>query len=92
MTDDEICEFIFMCEDPVPADLLMVFAAANEVDMERRTQRGVDLYRAGFASRILVTGGGVLARRCPQARRLAQIAIGLDVPTSDLLIEDRSSN
>jgi len=92
MTDHEISEFVFMCEDPVPADLLMVFAAANEVDLERRTQRGVDLYRAGYASRILVTGGGVLARKCPEARRMAQIAKDLGVPNSDLLIEDRSSN
>jgi vancomycin permeability regulator SanA len=92
MTDDDITEFVFMREDPVPADLLMVFAAANEVDMERRMQRGVDLYRAGYASRILATGGGVLARTCPEARRMAEIAIDLGVPTSDLLVEDRSSN
>jgi vancomycin permeability regulator SanA len=92
MTDEEITNFVFMCEDPVHADLVMVFAAANELDMERRTKRGVDVYRAGYVSRLLVTGGGVLARACPEARPMAQIAHDLGVPDSDLLIEDRSSN
>jgi vancomycin permeability regulator SanA len=92
MSDDEIADLVFLCEDPVPADLVMVFAAANERDMERRTRRGVDLYRAGYVPKLLVTGGGVLARACPEARRMAQIAHDLGVPKSDLLIEDRSSN
>ena len=92
MTDDKITELVFMCEDPVHADLAIVFGTANELDMKRRTQQGVDLYRAGYVARLLVTGGGVLAHTCPEARRMAQIARKLGVPDSDLLIEDRSSN
>jgi uncharacterized Zn finger protein len=45
----------------------MLFAAANEVDMERRTRRGVELYKAGCVTKLLVTGGGVLARTHPEA-------------------------
>lgn len=92
MTDDGISEFVFVREDPVPADLAMVFAASNELDLERRTQHGIALYRAGYVSKLLVTGGGVLARSHPEAKRMAQIAHELGIPDADLLIEDRSSN
>ena len=92
MTDNEITEMLFICEDPVPADLAMVFAAANELDMVRRTRRGVELYKAGYVPKLLVTGGGVLARNCPEAKRMAEIARDLGVPASDLLVEDRSAN
>ena len=92
MTDDEITELLFVCEDPVPADLVMVFAAANELDLARRTRRGVELYQAGYVPKVLVTGGGVLARNCPEAKRMAEIAQALGVPAPDLLVEGRSAN
>ncbi len=92
MTDDEITERLFISENPVSADLAMVFGAANELDLERRTRRGVELYKAGFVPKILVTGGGVLASTCPEARRMAEVAHELGVPAPDLMAEDRSSN
>ena len=67
MTDVEITDLLFACHDPTPVDLAMVFAAANEVDMERRTRRGVELYKAGCVTKLLVTGGDVLARTRPEA-------------------------
>ena len=92
MTDEQITELLFLREDPVSAELAMVFAAANEEDLERRTRRGVELYREGFVPRLLVTGGGVLARKCPEAKQMAEIARRLGVPDCDLLVESRSSN
>lgn len=92
MTDNEITKLLFICEDPIPADLAMVFAAANELDMARRTRRGVELYKTGYAPKLLVTGGGVLARNCPEAKRMAAIAHDLGVPGFNLLVEDRSAN
>jgi uncharacterized SAM-binding protein YcdF (DUF218 family) len=92
MTDDDITESVFIREDPVTADLAMVFAAANEVDLARRTRRGVSLYRDGYVPRLLLTGGGVLAGACPEARRMAEIALEQGVPDSDLLVEDSSGN
>lgn len=92
MTDEEITKLLFCCDEPCPADVAMVFGAANETDLGRRTIRGVELYRSGFVPKLLVTGGGVLARTRPEAKRMAEIARELGVPTRDLLVEDRSAN
>ena len=56
MTDDEITELLFVRQEPVPAELAMVFAADNEDDMARRTRRGVELYQAGYAPRMDTDG------------------------------------
>lgn len=92
MTDDEISALVFVRQDPVMADLAMVFAASNELDLGRRAQRGIDLYRAGYVPKLLVTGGGVLARARPEAKRMSQLVRELGIPDADLLIEDRSGN
>ncbi len=91
MTDDEITELLFVREEPVRADLAMVFGAANEEDLARRTHQGVRLYREGYVPRLLVTGGGVLARAWPEAARMADLARQLGVPEPDLLVESRSN-
>jgi len=92
MTDEETTKLLFCCDEPCPADVAMVFGAANELDLGRRTIRGVELYRSGFVPKLLVTGGGVLARTRPEAKRMAEIARELGVPARDLLVEDRSAN
>ena len=92
MTDEEITNLLFCCDEPCPADVAVVFGAANELDLGRRTIRGVELYRSGFVPKLLVTGGGILARTRPEAKRMAEIARELDVPAHDLLVEDRSAN
>lgn len=74
MTDDQITELLFVREEPVRADLAMVFGAANEADLARRTRQGVRLYREGYVPRLLVTGGGVLALTRPEAARTADLA------------------
>src|ERR671916_40102 len=51
LTDDEITELLFVREEPVGADLAMVFGAANEEDLARRTHQGVRLYREGYVPR-----------------------------------------
>ncbi len=56
-------ELLFVREEPVRGDLAMVFGAANEMDLIRRTRQGVRLYQQGYVSRLLVTGGGTLANR-----------------------------
>ena len=92
MTDDEITQLLFVRQEPVAADLAMVFAAAREDDLIRRTRRGVQLFRDGYVPRLLVTGGGVLARIDPEAKRMAEVAREHGVPESALLVEDESSN
>jgi uncharacterized SAM-binding protein YcdF (DUF218 family) len=89
---DEVTELLFVSEVPLPADLAMVFAAADEEDMARRTRRGVELYTQGHAQRLLVTGGGVLACGKPESKRMSQLAREMGVPVEHLLVEDQSAN
>lgn len=74
MRDDEISELLFVRDEPIRADLAMIFGAANEEDLARRTRQGVRLYREGYVPRLLVTGGGVLALTRPEAARMADLA------------------
>jgi len=90
MTNDEITEHLFVREEPVPADVAMVFAAANEMVMGQRTRRGTELYLAGFVPRLLLTGGGDPARSCSEAAWMAELVRKQGVPDSALLLEDKS--
>jgi vancomycin permeability regulator SanA len=92
MTDDQISELLFVCEEPVRGNLAMVFGAANELDLFRRMRQGVQLYQQGYVPRLLVTGGGTLALVKPAALRMADLARQLGVPGSDLLVEPCSNN
>jgi uncharacterized SAM-binding protein YcdF (DUF218 family) len=91
MTDDQITELLFVREEPVRADLVMVFGAASEADLARRTRQGARLYREGYVPRLLVTGGGVLALTRPEAAQMADLARQVRVPEADLLVEARSN-
>lgn len=91
MTDDEVTELLFVREEPVQADLAMIFGAANEADLARRTRQGVRLYEEDYVPRLLLTGGGVLALARPEAARMADLARRLGVPEADLLVEERSA-
>lgn len=92
MTDAEITELLFVREEPISANLAIVFAASSEIDLERRVRRGVELWRAGFVPKLLMTGGGVLATTKPESKRMVEIARELGVPAADLLVENRSAN
>jgi hypothetical protein len=92
MTDDQVSELLFVREDPVRGDLAMVFGAANELDLFRRTRQGVRLYQHGYVPRLLVTGGGTLAMVRPDTLRMVDLARHLGVPETDLLVETRSNS
>jgi uncharacterized SAM-binding protein YcdF (DUF218 family) len=91
VTDEEISALLFVREAPVQADLAMVFAAATEEDLIRRTRHGVRLYQEGYVPKLLVTGGGTLALTHPEAVRMGAVARRLGVAEVDLLVESRSS-
>jgi uncharacterized SAM-binding protein YcdF (DUF218 family) len=92
MTDDEITKLLFVREEPVSAHLGIVFASVHEDELARRTRRGIELYRAGFVPKLLLTGGGLLGRLRPEASRMVDIAREHGVPDRDVLVEDRSAN
>ena len=90
MTNEQITDLLFVCEQPIPADLAMVFGADNETELGHRVTRGVQLYQDSFVPRLMVTGGGVLASTSPEADRMREVALDLGVPPERLLVEDTS--
>lgn len=92
MTEDEITRLVFVRDEPVPADLAVVFGSANETELRRRISWGCELYHTGHTPAILVSGGGAGGPARTEARSMVNIARDLGVAASALLIEDRSSN
>lgn len=79
---------------PKPSDIIIGFGCYN-VDIAQRT---AELYHAGFAPKVLFTGG--LGRNTSQlwspadteAERFAAVAIAEGVPEADILIENKATN
>ena len=77
---------------PRKADCIVGFGNFN-VNIARRAAQ---LYRDGYAPKVLFTGGlgrnteGMLPK--PEAHRFARVAMQCGVPREDILIEDRSTN
>ena len=79
-------------DEPAPADIII---GLGSYDL-RVAGRCADLYRTGYASRILFTGGSgnwtrdVFER--PEADIFADVAVDAGVPPSAILIERQASN
>jgi len=84
--------FHLVDDEPAPADIII---GLGSYDL-RVAGRCADLYRTGYASRILFTGGSgnwtrdVFER--PEADIFADVAVDAGVPPSAILIERQASN
>ena len=84
----------YMCLDmePKPGDCIIGFGCYND-DIALRC---AELYRQGYAPRLLFTGG--LGRNTlglwsqPEARRFAALAVEAGVPEQAIIIEDKAAN
>jgi len=87
-----IWDYLGMHQEPVKADVIVGFGNFN-TDIARRA---AELYREGYAPKILFTGGlgrnteGMLPE--PEAVRFAKVAMECGVPEKDIILEDRSRN
>jgi len=87
-----IWDYLCLHQMPSKADVIVGFGNFN-TDIARRAAQ---LYREGYAPKILFTGGlgrnteGLLPE--PEAIRFARVAMECGVPEADILIEDRSAN
>lgn len=87
-----IWDYLGMHQTPAKADVIVGFGNFN-TDIARRA---AELYREGYAPKILFTGGlgrnteGMLPE--PEAVRFAKVAMECGVPKEDILLEDRSRN
>ena len=87
-----IWDYLCLHEPLQKADCIVGFGNFN-TDIARRA---AELYHAGFAPKVLFTGGlgrnteGLLPE--PEAVRFAKVAIEFGVPENDVILEDRSTN
>jgi uncharacterized SAM-binding protein YcdF (DUF218 family) len=82
-------------DDATAADAIVVFGAAQYAGrpspvLTARLQQAVNLYRQGFAPRLIVTGGRLRGDITSEARASANWAMRQGVPTRAILIEDES--
>ena len=87
-----IWDYMHLNMEPGPADCIVGFGNYN-VNI---ALRAAELYRAGYAPKVLFTGG--LGRNTAgmwtgsEAERFAAAAINAGVPEADVIVEDRSTN
>lgn len=87
-----IWDYMHLNMEPGPANCIVGFGNYN-VNI---ALRAAELYRAGYAPRILFTGG--LGRNTAgmwtgsEAERFAAAAMAAGVPEQDVIVEDRSTN
>lgn len=84
----EVTDFLFVADPPEPADLILVFGGRHL----ERAEKAAALYQAGYAPRILITGGDKHATGEPVAERLRHRCVELGVPPEAIWVETRSAN
>lgn len=87
-----IWDYLCLHQAPTRADCIVGFGNFN-TDIARRA---AELYHAGYAPKILFTGGlgrnteGLLPE--PEAVRFAKVAMECGVPEEDIILEEKSTN
>lgn len=87
-----IWDYMHLNMEPVKADCIVGFGNYNIAI----ALRAAELYRAGYAPKVLFTGG--LGRNTAgmwtgsEAERFAAAAVAAGVPERDVIVEDRSTN
>ncbi len=83
-------------DQAAPADAIIVLGAAAydakpSPVFEERIRHGLDLYRQGYAPKLIFTGGfGGAGARFSESQVARRYAIKQDIPAQDILIENRS--
>lgn len=85
-------DYLCLHQEPEKADVIVGFGSFDD----NVARRSAQLYRLGYAPKILFTGG---LGRCtaglyhqPEARRFRDVAVSLGVRSEDILLEDKSTN
>ncbi|MCL5046014.1 MAG: YdcF family protein [Actinobacteria bacterium] len=87
MSIREITDFLFVQDDPEPADLVFVFGGQRQ----ERALKAAQLYKAGFAPKVFISGGDKRGTGEAEAESLKRIVASEGVPEKDIITETRSS-
>jgi uncharacterized SAM-binding protein YcdF (DUF218 family) len=89
---ETIWDYHLMKQELAKADAILVLCSHDE----RVAERGAQLFLEGWAPLIIFSGGhGEITSRLwhePEAERFARIAVDLNVPRENMLIESQSTN
>lgn len=88
MSIREITEYLFLQDELTAADLIIIFGGKRL----ERAERGAQLFQAGLAPRILITGGDKRGTGVCEAERLRDHAVELGVPPEAIMVECDSVN
>ncbi len=77
-----------------PVDAIVVLGAAQfdgrpSAVLSARIDHAIDLYRAGVAPYLVVTGGKAPGDRTTEAAAAREVALGHGVPAASILVEDK---
>lgn len=86
-------------DSPAPADVIIVLGGGlNPIDgtpratLAYRLDRAAELYEAGFAPRIVVSGGQGADEPISEAESMRRYLVALGVPDEVIELEDKSTN
>jgi uncharacterized SAM-binding protein YcdF (DUF218 family) len=90
MNNHDLASVLFAANEPVSAELAIVFGAADNNELQLRTEHAIDLYHVGYIPRLLLTGRGKQRVNATEASRMERLALDCGVPASALLLENGS--
>jgi uncharacterized SAM-binding protein YcdF (DUF218 family) len=89
---EKLWDYHLMKHQLAPADAILVLCSHDE----RVAERGAQLFLEGWAPLLIFSGGrGAITSRLwnePEAERFARIAIELEVPPANIIVEPNSTN
>jgi len=90
---------LIFSESSAPADVIIVLGGGVVPDLkilpwqaQERVRTAVDLYQAGYADQIIVSGGEVKGQGYTESQFLREYAESLGVPPENIIEENRSTS
>lgn len=82
----EVTDFLFLQDEPQPAEVILVFGSARP----EKAERAARLYQDGYAPRVICVGGDNRGAGRPEAEGLREQLVALGVPGAAIWTEPRS--